>query len=121
MTKNIHFDIDGGYQYEAYHNGICFQKSWHRLKYLKALELIGNNTNEKILDAACGSGVLTDLIAQKLNVSITGADFSSKAIEFCKNTYHNANLDFVLVDLQEKCFEQNSFSTIVMLEALEHF
>src|SRR5437870_1464246 len=104
MATNIHFQIKGGYQYEAFHNGICFQKSWHRLKYQKALELIGSNSNEKILDAACGSGVLTDLIAEKLDTKVIGVDFSEEAIKFCKEKYSDKKLEFILLDLQENYF-----------------
>jgi len=121
MTKNIHFEIEGGYQYEAFHHGICFQKSWHQLKYRKALELLGSNPNEKILDAACGSGVLTNLMAQHIDTKIIGADFSEAAIKFCTEKYAGENVEFILLDLQEKYFKENTFTAIVMLEAIEHF
>src|SRR4051812_2720124 len=120
MSDNIHFHIKGGYQYDAIHHGICFQKSWHLLKYKRALELLEVNEHDVILDAACGSGVLTNLVAERNPASVTGVDFSEAAIAFCKHKYSNARLDFQTVDLQQRCFEANSFSKIIMLEVLEH-
>jgi 2-polyprenyl-3-methyl-5-hydroxy-6-metoxy-1,4-benzoquinol methylase len=120
MTDNIHFHIDGAYQYEAITKGICFQKSWHLLKYQKALALLDVHDNETVLDAACGSGVLTNMIAEQSNASVTGIDFSEAAIAFCKHQYKHDNLSFITSDLKEKTFAPESFNKIVMLEILEH-
>jgi 2-polyprenyl-3-methyl-5-hydroxy-6-metoxy-1,4-benzoquinol methylase len=120
MTDNIHFKIIGGYQYEAYYNGISFQKSWHRIKFQNALKLLQVKDDDTILDAACGSGVLTELIAQRSKAKITGVDFSEPAIDFCNNKYQSANVEFIRLDLQENYFSPDSFDKIVMLEVLEH-
>ena len=120
MTDNIHFKIEGGYQYQAYYHGISFQKSWHWIKFDKALELLNVKEADKILDAACGSGVLSHLLAAQSNAAITAVDFSEAAIEFCKNTYHHLNVSFRKLDLQQVAFAANSFDKIVMLEVLEH-
>lgn len=120
MSDNIHFTIPGSYQYEAYKNGICFQKSWHMLKYKRALHLLDLKTTNKVLDAACGSGVLTNLIAERDVVQITGVDFSEASIIFCREKYSRQNLDFIKLDLQQKYFAEHSFDKIVMLEVIEH-
>jgi 2-polyprenyl-3-methyl-5-hydroxy-6-metoxy-1,4-benzoquinol methylase len=120
MAENIHFTIKGGYQYEAIHHGICFQRSWHLLKYEKALELLQVRRADHVLDAACGSGVLTGMIADKLNGKVVGVDFSEAAIHFCTNQYKQKNIDFIKLDLQQKYFSDNSFDKIVMLETIEH-
>lgn len=120
MTENIHFKIDGGYQYKAYYEGICIQRSWHVLKFDKAIELLDINDGDKLLDAACGSGVLTHLVAQRSHANITAVDFNESAITFCNSRYHFANAQFLKLDLKERHFEENTFSKIVMLEVLEH-
>lgn len=120
MTENIHFKIEGGYQYNAYHQGICFQRSWHGLKYQKALELLDAGKNDTILDAACGSGVLTDLISKTSNANLTAVDFNEAAIRFCKSEYQHSAIKFLTLDLQEKYFDEHTFTKIVMLETIEH-
>lgn len=120
MTENIHFTIDGSYQYKAYHNGICFQKSWHQLKFENAFELLAVKDDDVILDAACGSGVLTGLLAERTKAQVTAVDFNEAAIRFCKSTYPNSNVSFSSLNLEQRCFDGNSFSKIVMLEVLEH-
>ena len=120
MTDNIHFKIKGAYQYEAIQDGICFQKSWHVLKYQKALELLELAEGDFVLDAACGSGVLSNMIAMQQNITTIGADFSSAAIDFCKHHYQHANLQFTNIDLQTKHFAEKFFTKVVMLEVLEH-
>ena len=120
MTENIHFTIEGSYQYDAYHKGICFQRSWHRLKYQKALKLLDVKKGDNVLDAACGSGVLTDLIAGHEASKVTGVDFNEAAIRFCKSTYTKTNLDFFTLDLTQKHFDESTFDKIVMLETIEH-
>lgn len=120
MTDNIHFKIKGAYQHDAIENGICFQRSWHSLKYQKALQLLELNENDTVLDAACGSGVLTGMMAEKYKCRVVGADFSTAAIEFCKRQYIHTNLEFITLDLTDKYFGEDAFSKIVMLEIVEH-
>jgi 2-polyprenyl-3-methyl-5-hydroxy-6-metoxy-1,4-benzoquinol methylase len=120
MTQNIHFKIEGGYQYKAYYQGICFQRSWHVLKFDKALELLNVKNDDKILDAACGSGVLTHLITEKTKADITAVDFNEGAIAFCNNQYTIPTARFLQLDLNERFFQENSFDKVVMLEVLEH-
>lgn len=120
MRENIHFKIRGAYQYDAVHNGICFQRSWHLLKYKKALELLDVGGQDVILDAACGSGVLTEMIAQKEPAAITGVDFSEAAIAFCDQQYKHERLNFINLDLQKRYFKPMSFTKIIMLEVIEH-
>ena len=70
MAENIHHTIEGAYQYNAYHTGICFQKSWHQLKFHFAEKLINPKDQDEILDAACGSGVLTGLLSKEVKAKI---------------------------------------------------
>jgi 2-polyprenyl-3-methyl-5-hydroxy-6-metoxy-1,4-benzoquinol methylase len=120
MTDNIHFKIEGGYQHDAITKGICFQRSWHLLKYEKALQLLDIKPGDKVLDAACGSGVLTNMMAENYDAAVTGIDFSEPAIAFCKYQYKNDRLTFIKTDLKERTFSEATFDKIVMLEILEH-
>lgn len=120
MTENIHHTIEGAYQYNAYHHGICFQKSWHQLKFHFANALINATENDVILDAACGSGVLTGLMSSDDKVTIKGIDFNASAIQFCNKTYKKDNTSFEVMNLNEMLFSNDSFNKISFLEVLEH-
>lgn len=120
MTKNIHSSIDGAYQYNAYHTGICFQKSWHQLKFHFAEKLLNPIANDFILDAACGSGVLTGLMSREKNATITGIDFNEASIQFCKKQFKKENTNFVVKNLNDLEFENKKFDKIAFLEILEH-
>lgn len=120
MTKNIHHSIDGAYQYNAYHKGICFQKSWHQLKFHFAEKLINPKTNDNILDAACGSGVLTGLLSKENCAFITGIDFNEESIQFCNQQYKRENTNYILQNLNDMNFDDKTFNKISFLEILEH-
>ena len=86
------------------------------MKWQKALELIIINYGDSILDAACGSDELYNIIAEQQKNTITGEDFSSATIDFCKQQYTHANLQFITHDLQKEYFAGSSFSNLAMLE-----
>ncbi|MBN2788769.1 MAG: class I SAM-dependent methyltransferase [Candidatus Delongbacteria bacterium] len=77
--------------------------------------IIGNS----ILDLGCGFGTTTNYIKNNLNLSCTGIDFDEEVISLCKETYPDC--DFMVADAEELPFENNSFDTIILRDALHHF
>lgn len=111
-------DIPGDYQYRALYHGNPVQRLWHKAK----LELIGEvalpEPGERILDAACGSGVISDFLASS-GAAVTGVDLNAEAIRFAKRQFERPGLRFECMSLFE--FAGGPFDRIYCLEAIEHF
>lgn len=86
----------------------------HVLRYVQAAKHIGKNN--LVLDAPCGTGYGSKILAQHCR-KVIGVDSSSDAIkEACKN--RPKNCDFMQTDLLTAKFWADE---IVALEILEHF
>jgi len=73
----------------------------------------------KVLDAACGEGYGSHLLAAKAS-QVTGIDLADEAVAHAKSRYVRENLEFVSGDCCETPFADNSFDCIVSFETLEH-
>tara|TARA_B110000495_G_C23033338_1_gene616152 strand:+ start:2220 stop:2987 length:768 start_codon:yes stop_codon:yes gene_type:complete len=78
----------------------------------------------KILEAGCGSGYTTHVIANvRRDVEITGTDFSKGSLEFAttftnENNYKNTK--FQWMDLREIDLKENSFDMLICSGVLHH-
>ncbi len=72
-----------------------------------------------VLDAACGTGYGTAILAQKAS-DVTGIDISKEAIEYARKTYSDENIRFVEGSVTELPFDRNSFDTVISFETIEH-
>ena len=72
-----------------------------------------------MLDAACGEGYGTALLAT-VAASATGVDVSPQAIEHAKARYSSDSLEFRLADCLALPFEDDEFDCVVSFETLEH-
>jgi trans-aconitate 2-methyltransferase len=89
-------DFDGEKYMAASHH----QKEWG-VKLIEELHLRGD---ERVIDLGCGDGVLTHLIAQRVDHgSVLGVDSSPSMIATAKKLERN-NLKFVLMDIQDLNF-----------------
>lgn len=75
--------------------------------------------NGKILDIACGTGDITQLIASRLSGSgrITAVDLNSSMLSHCRNRMLNAgfaNIDYLLADAQFLPLADETFDCITM-------
>jgi len=72
---------------------------------------------EKVLDIACGDGLLLNALAQK-GVIVSGVDISEEGVKKCREK----GLDVSVVDIaSEKLpFSDGTFDTVIMLDVLEH-
>jgi len=73
----------------------------------------------KVLDAACGEGYGSQLLAAKAR-KVTGIDISAAAVAHATSRYNLSNLEFLVADCCATPFEDNSFDCIVSFETLEH-
>jgi 2-polyprenyl-3-methyl-5-hydroxy-6-metoxy-1,4-benzoquinol methylase len=126
--------IPGDYQYHALYSGSAPQRFWHRFKLTTAIQnlALGSKKNVPdandrspmhILDAGCGSGMLSALItAQDPSIRLTGLDANPAAIAFCREKWqHLGNVRFVQGQIDElQQFPDGAFDRISFLEVIEH-
>ncbi len=74
---------------------------------------------KRVLDAGCGEGFGTQLLAD-VAASVVGADYSSDAIAFCRQTWHKPNLRFVQLDLTAPGDFADTFDLVTNFQVLEH-
>jgi 2-polyprenyl-3-methyl-5-hydroxy-6-metoxy-1,4-benzoquinol methylase len=122
VRKGDKIQIRGSYQHDAFHSGNFVQRSWHRLKYEEAIKAGKPYGNDAILDVGCGSGVLSNMLITHQSVNVIGIDGNEQAIQFCNEKYHQNNLSFrqmILEDISMH-FDNNSIDKIFFLETIEH-
>ncbi|MCL5676107.1 MAG: class I SAM-dependent methyltransferase [Patescibacteria group bacterium] len=76
-------------------------------------KLLGNFKGKIVLDAGCGNGYLSRIIA-KTAKSVIGVDFTNKLLEKAKESSKDIlNLSFLLSDLENLPLTNNSFDIIL--------
>ena len=76
--------------------------------------------NTRTLDAACGEGYGSAMLAQMAN-SVEGVDISPQAVEHARQRYgHLENAGFSVADCTSLPFDDNEFDRVVSFETLEH-
>ncbi len=83
----------------------------HFLHQLKGLE---------ILDAACGVGYGTHIIAESGAAKVTGLDVSDEALETARATFAHPHITFMKGDCTALPFQDNSFDAVTSFETIEH-
>lgn len=72
---------------------------------------------QKVLDVACGDGLLLNALSQK-GAIVSGVDISEEGVKKCKEK----GLDVSIVDIatEDLPFADDSFDVVTMLDVLEH-
>ena len=87
------------------------------------IEVDNENTN-RILDAGCGNGDFSILLAQQFpSAKITGADYSKDMITMCEQAKKDSDLDnieFKVADLLNTPFDDNEFDITVCVGTIHH-
>lgn len=73
----------------------------------------------KILDAGCGVGIITKLLAEKFP-TVYAIDIGKKEIARAKRENKAKNVHFAQMDITKTKFKPNFFDSIVCLEVIEH-
>jgi ubiquinone/menaquinone biosynthesis C-methylase UbiE len=74
----------------------------------------------RILDAACGTGYGSFLLADCGARSVTGIDSNRRRISFATRTFRAENLAFEVADCEDLHFPAQSFDLVVSSNTLEH-
>lgn len=89
----------------------------HYQRYNAVLDII---KGKKVLDAACGAGYGTALMATAAE-KVTGIDISAETIAYAQKRYaEQKNASYVEASIAELPFEDHSFDVIVSFETIEH-
>jgi len=75
-------------------------------------------TGPNVLDMGCGLGTTTAYITSK-GFNCIGIDYDAGTIEYCQKTYPHCN--FQVANAESLPFEDGSFDTIILRDALHHF
>lgn len=73
-----------------------------------------------VLDAACGSGYGSDIIAKNNTRRVVGIDISEDAIQFSKQKFQNSKVCFLQANVEKLPFKNCLFDLVVSFETLEH-
>lgn len=88
----------------------------------RGFEIISPEPGTRILDAGCGSGWLSRLIAQRMpSREVVGVDINPDYLEFAQNKVDEAGLENVshkVANLSELPFESADFDTVWSLMVL---
>jgi SAM-dependent methyltransferase len=87
----------------------------HLVRYLVATELA---PRRRVLDAACGEGYGTALLAAAGARSATGVDLDERTIAHAEGRHPGAK--FVRADVRQLPFEDGAFDLVVSFETIEH-
>jgi ubiquinone biosynthesis O-methyltransferase len=74
---------------------------------------------EVVLDAGCGSGVVTAHMASK-GVSAVGVDLVEDCVKFAARQFGNTSTCYLVASLDAMPFETDTFDKVVCMEVVEH-
>ena len=114
--------------YTQYHDRIAdkrfnspywIRRYTHRQIYAQFLPRL--KPGQRVLDAGCGEGVLTCLVAQQ-GMNVVGIDISAPNVEAARRltTEWNVPAQFLQADAEHLPFPDNSFDVVLSSHVLEH-
>ena len=97
-----------------------FKSEYSYLCYIALYQFATQFCKEKIvLDAACGLGYGSYLLAQNAE-KVTGIEIVASNIEFSQQNYKKDNLSFLVADATAMDFHDDQFDVVVSIETFEH-
>lgn len=93
-----------------------------RIEWRSMLEWLNPKRNERILDVACGGGILSLKIAER-GCNVHGIDTSENAIKNAKNRAERENIscEFEVGNVECLPYQDKCFDKVVCSSSLEHF
>lgn len=88
----------------------------HLCRYQYAKQFV---TGKKVLDAACGSGYGTKILAEGA-AEVVGMDISAEAIAYAENKYKQSNTRYLIGSVERLPFGDQTFDVVVSFETIEH-
>ena len=111
-------DISGDYQARALHSERAAQRFWHEAKFRLIERIALPAKHERVLDAGCGSGTISDFLA-RYAAEVVAIDSNPSAISYATEAYAKPNLRFRLGQFDELNGE-DAFDRIYCIEVIEH-
>lgn len=83
----------------------------------------GVNKGAKVLDVACGTGILTPILLDTVgeNGEVVGIDFAPEMVKRARAKNWGPNARFLVADVMDMPFEDESFDQVFCNGALPHF
>lgn len=88
----------------------------HYQRYLSVSRYV---TGKVVLDAACGEGYGSDLLARTAS-SVIGIDISDEVIRHAHYTYIRDKLTYVMADISDLPVPDNSVDILISFKTIEH-
>src|ERR1700745_2135699 len=110
--------ISGDYQARALKSGPAAQRFWHEAKFRLIERVAIPSKSERVLDAGCGSGTISQFLSLHAG-QVIGIDSNPSAISYAGKTYKVPNLRFQLGQFQDLMAEK-PFDRIYCIEVIEH-
>jgi len=89
----------------------------HIIRYMFCSQFV---KNKSVLDAGCGTGYGSYLLANQNSKNVVGIDNSKEAIEFAQNNFQSKNLEFTEDDCTKSNISDSSIDVLVAFELIEH-
>jgi 2-polyprenyl-3-methyl-5-hydroxy-6-metoxy-1,4-benzoquinol methylase len=110
--------ISGDYQARALKSDRAAQRFWHEAKFRLIERVAIPSKHERVLDAGCGSGTISQFLALHAG-EVIGVDSNPSAISFASSTCDAPNLHFRLGQFEDLITDK-PFDRIYCIEVIEH-
>lgn len=90
-------------------------------EHLERYKLATHYVKDKIvLDAACGAGYGSKMIATSGAKFVTAVDISSESLKNAEKAYYDKNINFIQGDVNQLPFDDETFDVVISFETIEH-
>lgn len=117
--KDFYTNYDDRIYEKRFNSPYKVRRYAHLQQYQSVLKQV--SPGMRVLDAGCGDGVLSLMLAKK-GVVVIGTDISEPNIEAARKfaVEEDINVDFRVADIENLPFDDNEFDMVVSSHVLEH-
>src|SRR5437762_847053 len=110
--------ISGDYQARALKSDRAAQRFWHEAKFRLIERVAMPSAHDRILDAGCGSGTISQFLSLHAG-EVIGIDSNPSAIRYASDAYQRPNVKFRLGQFEDLLGDK-PFDKIYCIEVIEH-
>jgi len=110
--------ISGDYQARALNSDRAAQRFWHEAKFRLIERIAMPAKHERVLDAGCGSGTISQFLSLHAG-DVIGVDSNPSAITYATDAFKAPNLRFRLGQFDD-LKDDKPFDRIYCIEVIEH-